>query len=137
MSNTELITQLYAAFASKNRQQLEQICSEDIIWKQNPGFPGGGIHQGVENIIKNVYEANAARWDSFSFKTEKITSLGDTVVVEGLYAVQSKKAKKTVQAQTVHIFNFNKQKVKSFQQYTDTKVLWDNFKGVETNETLL
>lgn len=137
MTNTELIKKLYTAFASRDREQLRLICSTDIIWKQNPGFPGGGINTGIENIIKNVYEANTARWASFSFTTKKISSLGDTVVVEGHYEVQSKKSKRAIQAQAVHIFNLNKQKVQSFQQYTDTKLLWDNFKGEDSNETLL
>jgi len=137
MTSTELINKLYAAFANRDKEQLKLICSADIVWKQNPGFPGGATHTGIENIIKNVYEANTGRWASFSFTTEKISSLGDTIVVEGHYEAQSKKAKRPVQAQAVHIFNLDNQKVKSFQQYTDTKLLWDNFKGEDSNETLL
>jgi ketosteroid isomerase-like protein len=66
-NHKELILQLYAAFSSRDLVELERICAKDILWTQNPGFPGGAVNQGIKDIIKNVYDANTARWKFFNF----------------------------------------------------------------------
>jgi len=129
MSHKELIEELYKAFKSKDLEALTDICSPEIVWKQNPGFPGGGINYGVKDIMANVFIANAERWDYFAFEIEDITALGDIVLVQGHYIVQSEKAKEKTYSQTAHVFTIENQKVTAFQQYSDTKVLWDNYKG--------
>ncbi len=129
MDKLKLIKQLYCAFADRDRDTLSHLCSPDIEWRQNPGFPGGGMNIGIEQIIENVYRANASRWQLFKFQPDEMIACDKSVVVQGHYIVQSKQAAEPVKAQAVHIFKFNNQKVISFQQYTDTKVLWDNYEG--------
>ncbi len=127
MTNIELVNKLYEHFASNNLEGLKSVCSDDIKWKQNPGFPGGGINTGAKDILKNVRDGNASRWKSFSFRKDRVTGLGNIVLVEGAYIVQSKKSGKSVEAQTCHVFEILNNKVISFQQYTDSKTLWDNY----------
>ncbi len=125
MDNKELVLALYRAFSEKDLVTLAKICSPNILWTQNPGFPGGGINKGVSNIIQNVYEANSARWDYFDFTRTSISAQEDKVLVEGHYIVDMNNSGKKVKAQTAHVFTIKDQKVVAFQQYTDTKTLWD------------
>jgi len=127
MNNEELIRKLYRAFSNRDLGSLNQICDEDILWTQNPGFPGGGVSLGVSKIIENVYVGNTSRWKEFQFIVESLTTTKDTVLVEGHYVVQGKGARDQVSAQTAHVFKIRNQKVVSFQQYTDSKTLWDNY----------
>lgn len=129
MNNVDRIRQLYSAFARRDRLALSALCHPEIEWRQNPGFPGGGINRGVDQIIENVYQANASRWLSFQFEPDEMFSCEHAVIVQGHYVVQGKQAASPVRAQAVHIFKFEHQHIISFQQYTDTKVLWDNFPG--------
>ncbi len=129
MTNTDLIISLYKNFGEKNADALKEICTEDIVWTQNPGFPGGTISTGVEAIIKNVFEGNAGRWEKFSFRRDSITEAGDKVLVEGAYVVKSETSDKEVEADACHVFEIKDGQVASFQQYTDSKTLWDNLEG--------
>ena len=56
-----------------------------------------------------------------------ITVAGDTIVVEGVYTVQGHGAESKVSAETAHVFKVKEGRVISFQQYTDSKTLWDNY----------
>jgi len=129
--NTELVLQLYEAFSNRDYKALENICSGDIKWVQNPGFPMGGTNVGIDNIIKNVYEANSKNWKYFDFERKIISELDDTVLVEGLYKVQGTKSQEIASVQTAHVFRIKNNKVISFQQYTDSKILWDNYNNKE------
>ncbi|OUR95662.1 hypothetical protein A9Q84_14265 [Halobacteriovorax marinus] len=125
-NNKDLIIQLYRAFSKRDHEALDRICAKDILWTQNPGFPGGAVNIGVSNIVENVYEANSSRWKFFSFQRKSISVATDTVLVEGVYVVQGHDAKERVSAETAHVFKIKDNKVTSFQQYTDSKTLWDN-----------
>lgn len=125
--NAEIIKTLYKAFSERDLVTLEKICTKDILWTQNPGFPGGGVNTGVKNIIKNVYEANTNRWKYFNFEKSSISENKDTILVEGHYIVQAHGAQEKTRAQTAHVFKIENGQVTSFQQYTDSKTLWDNY----------
>jgi ketosteroid isomerase-like protein len=130
----ELIEKVYKAFSKRDLEELSNLCSSNIRWEQNPGFPGGGINIGIDKIIENVYEANNKRWKNFNFERHSLTATQETVLVEGFYIVQGPKSSTQVKAETAHIFRLKDNKVISFKQYTDTKTLWNNFEEGNTNE---
>ncbi len=128
MSNVEIILKMYKAFFEKDEQTLNSICHPNIKWIQNPGFPGGGISTGVKEIISNVFVGNNSRWDYFSFQRDNIFSCNEKVVVEGHYKVRAKKEGETIDVQACHVYEVYENLITSFQQYTDTKTLWDQLK---------
>ena len=129
MKDKELIERLYQAFRERDVPALSEICDPGIIWTQNPGFPGGQVSTGIAEIITNVYEGNSKRWKHFQFSKESMTSGDNTVLVQGAYIVTGKNEDISVSAQTAHVFKIENNKVVSFQQYTDSKTLWDNYKS--------
>jgi ketosteroid isomerase-like protein len=42
MSSIEIIENLYSAFQNKDYDSFRALCSDDIEWIQNEGFPQGG-----------------------------------------------------------------------------------------------
>ena len=124
----KLVIQMYEAFSKRDYETLNEVCAKDIVWKQNPGFPGGGTHYGVKDIVKNVYESNNSRWKYFNFERLKISTTKDSVIVEGNYIVESYGTKRRIKVETAHIFLVHNQKIISFQQYTDTFTLWEQLK---------
>lgn len=123
----EVVNQLYQAFSDRDIAKLERLCSKDIVWTQNPGFPGGTVSIGIKDIIKNVYDANTARWKFFSFERNSTVNAEDKVLVQGVYTVQAHGSDEKISAQTAHVFTIKDRKVISFEQYTDSKTLWDNY----------
>lgn len=124
MDNIQIVQQMYEAFSQKDIKKLETLCSPDILWVQNPGFPGGGVHKGIPSIIENVYTANKNRWESFNFEKSSFLSSEDHVIVQGYYTVKAHGRENIVRAETCHIYKIKDNKIISFQQYTDTHTLW-------------
>ncbi|MCB9397640.1 MAG: nuclear transport factor 2 family protein [Acidobacteria bacterium] len=128
MKTKELVIALYQAFGNRDRAALEHLCDPAISWHQNPGFPGGGVHVGIDAILQNVFEANTARWKVFEFKILNLIAEDDTVVVEGVYVVEGRTHQR-VEVQTAHVFTLANGRICKFQQYCDTKTLWDHYPG--------
>lgn len=120
------IYKLYEHYAQRNEKALTEIFHENIKWSQLPGFPGGMISIGLQQIFKNVFDGNANRWKEFSFEIDSISIGPNFALVEGRYEVSAKNSDGLASALTSHVYRFNDQgKIISFQQYTDSKLLWD------------
>lgn len=128
MEHKKLIEKLYQGFRERDVPLLSELCDPKIVWTQNPGFPGGRVSIGISEIITYVYEGNSKRWKHFKFSKESMISGDNTVLVQGAYIVTGKNEDTSVMAQTAHVFKIEDNKVISFQQYTDSKTLWDNYK---------
>ena len=127
LSRIQTVEAIYAAMKAADWAALDRLLSEDVEWRQNPGFPGGGVHIGVPAVVRNVFEGNAGRWSSFGFRRDAIWDTGTGVVVTGAYVVVAKGSEETVEADTCHVFFFKGSRVSAFQQYSDTKTLWDAY----------
>lgn len=123
--NEALVMNLYDSFALRDTEALSNICHPEILWIQMPGFPGGTTSIGINEIITNVFDGNSSRWASFSFSKTKTSAYEDLVIVQGEYIVTAHDTNRPAQALTTHIFSIEDGKVYKFQQFTDTKVLWD------------
>ena len=69
MKSTEIIESLYKASGSKDYDSFRTLCSDDIEWIQNKGFPKGGHHHGADAVIKNVFQQFEKDWNYFKFVT--------------------------------------------------------------------
>ena len=56
MSSINIIETLYSAFRDKDYDAFRALCSKDIEWIQNKGFPKGGHYHGADAVIKNVFQ---------------------------------------------------------------------------------
>lgn len=124
-TNPEVIQTLYRTFRDKDFAAFEELCSPDLVWIQNEGFPGGGTHRGPKAVVRDVFQAFGDAWESWAFETEEMLDAGDSVVVLGHYAGKHRESGKSFRSAAAHVFDLAEGKVTRFRQFADTKVIWD------------
>ena len=131
MTNIEIIENLYSAFRGKDYDAFRALCSEDIEWIQNNGFPKGGHHHGADAVIKNVFQQFDEDWTYFKYRIDEMfeSRYGSRVIVVGAYLGEHQQTRKTVEAAAVHLYDIEHQKVKRFRQFTDTAIIASALSG--------
>jgi ketosteroid isomerase-like protein len=125
MTSVEIIENLYSAFRNKDYDAFRALCSEDIEWIQNKGFPKGGHHYGAEAVIKNVFQQFDKDWTYFKFRIDEMFESrgGSRVIVVGAYLGKHQQTHKTIEAAAAHLYDIEDHKVKRFRQFTDTAII--------------
>ena len=125
MKPIEIIEKIYSAFRSRDYDSFRALCSEDLEWIQNRGFPKGGHHHGADAVIENVFQQFERDWNYFKFQVEEMfeSKDGSRVTVIGAYLGEHKQTRKVIKAAAVHVFEIKHSKVKKFRQFTDTAII--------------
>jgi hypothetical protein len=125
MSSIIIVENFYRAFKNQDYDLFRSICSEDVEWIQNKGFPKGGHHHGTDAIINKVWKQFGKDWNYFKFQVEEIfeSQSGSQVTAIGTYLGEHKQTGKTVEAAAAHIFDIDLAKIKKFRQFTDTALV--------------
>lgn len=125
LSNLDVIHELYRSFKEKDYDSFQGICDENIIWNQNPGFPNGRSYIGAKEVIDNVFMSFDEIWDEWKFEISQFYDAGATIIVTGAYKGRHKRTGKEFISEASHIYEVQNRKVTKFQQYADSKVIWD------------
>lgn len=125
MTNLQIIQELYRAFREKDYNAFMRICTPDLKWIQNEGFPQGANYQGAEAVVEGVFKAFNLDWEAWSFDIEQYLDAGVTIIVIGSYAGRHRISGKSFRSRAAHVYDICDGKVSRFQQFTDTKVIWD------------
>lgn len=125
MNNIEVIKELYRAFRERNYNAFLSICTEDLEWIQNEGFPGGATYKGASAVITGVFQANNDKWSGFAYHIEEILDAGNSVIVIGKYSGRDRISGKSMSAAAAHIYDLREGKVCRFRMFADTKTIWD------------
>ncbi len=125
MKSIDIIETLYSAFRDKDYDAFRALCSEDIEWIQNNGFPKGGHHHGVDAVIVKVFKQFEKDWNYFNFNMEEMfeSQDGSKVTVVGTYLGEHKRTGRKMEAAAVHIYDIENRKVERFRQFADTAVI--------------
>jgi ketosteroid isomerase-like protein len=125
MTNREIIDELYRSFRQRDDAAFRAICTGDLEWIQNEGFPGGATRRGAEAVIQGVFRSFSNEWEEWTFSIDEIHDAGDTVIVLGRYMAKHRETRKRMAAPAAHIYDLRDGKVWRFRQFTDTKVIQD------------
>lgn len=125
MTNLEVVQELYRCFKEKDYEGFRLICTADMEWIQNAGFPNGGTRKGAEAVIAEVFKGNRKEWEGFSYRIEQFLDAGSTIVVIGTYDGRHYRTKKEMHAAAAHVYDLRAGKVYRFRMYADTKTIWD------------
>jgi hypothetical protein len=125
MTNLELIKELYRAFREKDDDAFLKICTPNIEWIQNPGFPEGKTYIGAQAVIEGVFKAFNNDWKSWSFEIEQYLDAGEEIIVIGSYVGCHRVSGKSFCSPAAHVYDIHNGKVCRFRQFTDTKLIWD------------
>ena len=125
MTNIEVVQELYRCFREMDLDSFRAICTEDLEWIQNPGFPKGTIRKGTEKVIDGVFKGLRHEWDDFLYKIEQMLDAGSSIVVIGEYQGVHSVSRKTMRAAAVHVYDLRNGKISRFRMFADTKPMWD------------
>ena len=121
--NLTLVQEAYDGFARGDVEPLLSILGENIEWyeAEHVTYWPGGAFKGPQAVLEGVIIRIPQDFDNFTINIGRILGCGDTVVVEARYqATSAKSSGKPRDAQVVHIWDFEGDKVVRWQQYTDT-----------------
>ena len=124
MTNGEILSSLYEAFATGDVPTVLGAMDPNIEWNEAEGFMYGGTYRGPNAIVENVFMKLATEWEGFSVVPDKIIDGGDgTVVSLGTYSGKYLKTGKSMSVPFAHAWEFRDGKIVWFRQYLDTLVV--------------
>jgi uncharacterized protein len=125
MTSLETIQEMYRSMRERDDSGFIALCTEDLVWQQSAGFPGGSTWHGAASVIKNVFRANAARWTGFAFTPDEFIEAPDRVVVLGHYSGTSPQTQKAMRATVAHVYDLREGRICRFRMFADTHPMWE------------
>jgi uncharacterized protein len=126
MTNLDIVKSTYEGKSSEeNGKNLKQYITADTLWTEAAGFPYAGTYQGFEEIEKNVFARLGSEWNGYKFVVEDYVAAGDKVFAYGTYSATYKASGKFFTARVAHLWILNDGKIKSFEQFVDSKTVRD------------
>ncbi|MGV0028561.1 nuclear transport factor 2 family protein [Phormidesmis priestleyi] len=125
MTNLEVMEELYRAFREQDYDAFLRICTPDLEWIQNDGFPRGATHRGAAAVVERVFKMFNHDWESWAFDIEQYLYPGGTIIVIGSYTGCYRLTSKSFRSPAAHVYDLCDGKVFRFRQFTDTKVIWN------------
>jgi hypothetical protein len=126
MTNTELVKQAYAHFATGNVPAVLALFHPAIEWRECKGVPfinGDGIFIGPEAVVANVFMQLPVYFDGFNIAITDIFGDGDKVAMMGYYQGTNKATGNAFKANATHIWTVKDGKLTHFFQAVDTVTL--------------
>ncbi|MDI1312446.1 nuclear transport factor 2 family protein [Prosthecobacter sp.] len=124
MTQLETIREMYRAMRAGDDAAFTALCTDDLVWQQSAGFPGGSTWHGAAAVIENVFRANAKRWTGFAFNEEEMFATEDRVVVLGHYSGASPATGKAMRTAVAHVYDMREGKIARFRMFADTQPMW-------------
>jgi hypothetical protein len=121
--NSDVIRNLYAAFARGDVPAVLGAMAPNISWTEAEGFPYGGTYVGPEAVLQNVFMKLGTEWDGFSAVPVEFIDGGNTVVALETYSGTYKTTDKRLSVPFAHVWKMEGGKVITFLQYTDTAIV--------------
>lgn len=125
MTNSEVVHAIYRSVRDRDFSAFRNLCARDVVWKQNAGFPNGGVRVGADAVIEGVFERFQREWTSWRYEIEQVLEFGEQVVVLGVYDGVFARTQKHMRSDAAHVFWLRGGKVVEFRQFADTKIVHD------------
>lgn len=112
-----------AHYDANDRRDMDGMLADiapDCRWTEMDGFPCAGTYVGPQEIVKNVFQALGQAFDGYTFKLERLLDAGNDVVAVGDYSGTHKQTGKPFKARVVHVWGVAENKIRRFEQFTDT-----------------
>lgn len=119
-ASTDLIRNLYAAFARGDIPAVLGALAPDAAWTESEGGPYGGTYRGPDGILSGVFMKLGGEWDGFAAVPAQFVAEGDTVVVVGEYSGTFRATGRSMKAPFAHVWKLRDGRVATFTQITDT-----------------
>ena len=115
--NVEVVRQIFEAFNRRDWAAWESLHYPDVEWRDPPGVPGGGVHNGVGPILRFLDETldTAAEW---RVDVEAVESVGpDRVLMQGRSVVVWRESQIPMKDPLVALFDLDEGRVRRVQHF--------------------
>ena len=119
----EWVRSLYEAFARGDVETVLAAFDPGIEWNEaehvsfDPGHAFHGADEVVHGVFARISEVFA---DTFRITINRLHQCGGTVIMEGRYTGIVQSTGRPLDAQVVHVWDLEGERIARFQQYTDT-----------------
>jgi ketosteroid isomerase-like protein len=118
MSNTEIIQQLYEAFATEDPARVLELCEPQCVVTQDSALPWGGRHQGFNGLA--TFAAALGGTIQSVITTDALFAAADRVIQYGRSRGTVLANGATFDVPEVHIWKLRDGKVAAAEFYIDT-----------------
>lgn len=126
MTNLDIIKSTYEGENSKeNSKNLKRYMTDETLWTEAAGFPYAGTYQGFDEIEEQVFARLASEWIDYNFTVQDYVASGDKVFAYGTYSGIYKATGKNFKARVAHLWKLKEGKIIHFEQFVDSKTVWD------------
>jgi ketosteroid isomerase-like protein len=126
--NTTIIDGLYKAFSAGDIPAVLGAMDANIVWNEAEGnrYADGNPYTGPDAVLNGVFSRIGADHEYFKLENIELHEMSNNKVLATLrYNAKVKETGKTYNAQAAHLWTLKNGKVSAFQQYVDTKKLYD------------
>jgi ketosteroid isomerase-like protein len=127
--NVRTVREAYSSFQNGDIDGVLRVLADDVEWI-TPGppelMPVAGKRRGRQEVAEFFSTLNEQE-DVESFEIQEYIAQGDKVVALIKYRGRVKATGRTVEADLVHVFTFDRGKVKRFREYFDTAAVLDAY----------
>ena len=123
MNHVEHMQSLYAAFGRGEIPTVMEAMHPEIEWREAEGHPymaSEEVFRGPDNVLNKLFMRLNDEWTDYVVNPISFYGDGDTVIVEGRYTGTFNDTGKEIDCPFCHIWHFEGDKVRRFQQYTHT-----------------
>ncbi|MBZ9612295.1 nuclear transport factor 2 family protein [Rheinheimera maricola] len=126
MTNLDIVKSTYEGKTSaENGQNLQRFITDETLWTEAAGFPYAGTYKGFADIEKNVFARLRSEWTNYNFKVEDYVASGNKVIAYGTYSGTYNATGQAFSARVAHLWLLEDGKIKSFEQFVDSKTVLD------------
>ncbi|MFJ8028218.1 nuclear transport factor 2 family protein [Streptomyces sp. NPDC096311] len=120
-ANIALVRRFYESRMAP--EVIAEIVAPDLVWDITPGFPGGGIYQGWDNVARDFFGPMRPNFESLGTVPEQYYEDGDGhVFVLGHYHAETKSGNKA-DVRFIHLWTIRAGKITGLVQAADSHVL--------------
>lgn len=118
--NVALVKSGYAAAAVGDMDSVMALLAPGIVWHEAESLPYGGVHQGPEAVMQQVFAAIGQDWADYAAEPLRFIDGRDHVIVLGEYRGVHNGSGGRLQAPFAHVWRMADGQLVEFHQFTDT-----------------
>ena len=126
-TNSQIISNLYAAFARRDMQALLQWIDPQIEITQTTELPWGGTFQGQPGLMS--FAGKLLQSVDSQVEPQELVEAGDRVVAIGRTRGHVRANNKEFDVRAVHVWTLKDGKVLRFEAYIDTPKMLEALEG--------
>lgn len=125
--NLSIVDNLYKNFGAGDIPAVLAAMDEKIVWNEAEGnaYADGNPYIGPDAVLKGVFGRIGEEHEYFNLNDIQLHQMSDNKVLATLRYDAKHKNGNSYNAQVAHLWTLKDGKVSAFQQYVDTKKLYD------------